>query len=35
VGADAEDLYKNLLKPMMKVGNDFISEVSSIRGDVQ
>jgi myosin heavy subunit len=27
VCTDHEDLYKNMLKPRMKVGNDFVTQV--------
>ena len=31
MGTDHEELYKNLLKPQMKVGNELVSQVSTKR----
>jgi hypothetical protein len=30
VEADSADLYENVLKPMVKVGREFVTEVSSL-----
>jgi len=29
MGTDHEDLYKNLLKPQMKLGNELVAQVSN------
>jgi len=29
IGTDHEELYKNILKPQMKVGNEMVAQVSN------
>jgi len=33
VEADSADLYENFLKPMVKVGREFVTEVSNFLGN--